>query len=284
KGGCRYSGCKCCTSREASCPVSANCPGICMDIRTCKLPLNNYTCSGSDCMCCDKCNAQPMCNEGYGMCRQVCHSFEIEEAKGCLGADCKCCTPPKARCPPSGNCPGICMDIELCNNPLTNYRCTGPDCICCDKCSINPVCDDGLGVCREFCFNEEREVKDGDCGTSGCKCCTSRLADCPSSSNCSGICTDIRTCHYPLVNNFCSGLDCVCCHKCGTQQLCDDDNGVCRESCHTEERELEKGCSDSDCKCCTLREATCTPSSNCPGICMDSRKCKKPLNNSYCNG
>nr|XP_053634285.1 cadmium metallothionein-like [Cherax quadricarinatus] len=175
------------------------------------------------------------------------------------------------------------MDVKLCKNPLANNTCIGSDCICCDKCSINPVCDEGYGVCRAFCLKQEQEVKNG-CGDSACKCCSPRLATCHASNNCSGICTDVRKCTNPLTNNFCSGLNCVCCDKCNAQPFCNDGNGVCREACHSQEREIENGCSVSGCKCCTLQVATCNASAQCPGMCVDSRKCTKPLHNSRCSG
>ncbi|XP_069955101.1 tenascin-like [Cherax quadricarinatus] len=283
KEGCGGPDCKCCTSRKADCSASAECPGICMDSRMCINPLSNFSCSGAGCVCCDKCNDHPLCNGGNGVCRDKCHILEHETVGDCGYTGCKCCTPLMTSCPHSDRCPGICMDNKFCTNPLKFDSCAGSDCVCCDKCSLKPFCDEGFGMCRKECYSTERELDKG-CHDHDCKCCTPREATCPSSAKCSGICIDARKCVYPVANNFCPGKSCVCCDRCYEQHFCDDGYGKCREWCHSEEREMEGGCAGAGCKCCTLREATCKDSSKCPGICIDSRKCLNPLNAFSCSG
>ncbi|KAK8720198.1 hypothetical protein OTU49_013519, partial [Cherax quadricarinatus] len=76
KGSCGQSGCKCCSYHDAECHDTDDCPGICMDRRLCKTPLNNYSCDGHDCTCCDKCGTKPFCDEGFGVCRESCNKRE----------------------------------------------------------------------------------------------------------------------------------------------------------------------------------------------------------------
>ncbi|KAK8720482.1 hypothetical protein OTU49_013284, partial [Cherax quadricarinatus] len=89
----------------------------------CSVPLTDNNDCPHGTFCCTKCSAIPLCKEGYGVCRESCHNREYEVLGGCVSSACKCCTPREARCPSSDKCPGICMDIKLCRNPLENHSC-----------------------------------------------------------------------------------------------------------------------------------------------------------------
>ncbi|KAK8719244.1 hypothetical protein OTU49_014157, partial [Cherax quadricarinatus] len=97
-GDCGHTACKCCTTRLAKCSTIMNkqdfcvnnctslerslgtCKenrsdrshGICVDFRKCSDPLEHQCCSESDCVCCNKCNAQPFCDDGHGVCKERC--------------------------------------------------------------------------------------------------------------------------------------------------------------------------------------------------------------------
>nr|XP_053633957.1 keratin-associated protein 5-3-like [Cherax quadricarinatus] len=132
EGGCISPGCKCCTPRYTNCPVTNNCSGVCMDVKLCKNPLANNSCIGSDCICCDKCSINPVCDEGYGVCREFCLKEELEVKDGCGDSACKCCSSRLATCNASNSCSGICTDVRTCTNPLGN-NCSGLNCVCCDN-------------------------------------------------------------------------------------------------------------------------------------------------------
>nr|XP_053634283.1 metallothionein-1-like [Cherax quadricarinatus] len=160
---CGHTACKCCTTRLASCTTlnntrvvctnnctfyqrslgtcTENCTtyddnvGTCVDYRMCTNPLEQQCCVEPGCVCCDRCSAQPFCDDGYGVCRERCGREERHLHRGCKESGCKCCTSRLATCRNVASCPGECRDRRLCFQPIANYTCDGPDCMCCDTCS-----------------------------------------------------------------------------------------------------------------------------------------------------
>ncbi|XP_069955409.1 integrin beta-like protein 1, partial [Cherax quadricarinatus] len=210
KDGCFASKCKCCTPRQPRCVAVDGCPGQCIEKKLCHSQMEDHHCSGHGCVCCNTCANRSPCDEGFGVCRASCFHLEREVKEGCGGPDCKCCTSRKADCSASAECPGICMDSRMCINPLSNFSCSGAGCVCCDKCNDHLLCNGGNGVCRDKCHIMEHETV-GDCGYTGCKCCTPLKTICPHSDKCPGICMNNKFCTNPLKMESCAGSDCVCC-------------------------------------------------------------------------
>ncbi|XP_050705410.1 keratin-associated protein 5-3-like [Eriocheir sinensis] len=189
---------------------------------------------------------------------------------------------------PCGTANGSCRDSCM-SGEYPNGECE-LTCWCCEPCSQDGSCYDGLCVANSAC-SAITEYAAGSCGLGACTCCMT----CQTSDDCAnagGQCiSGTATCGTgtaPSSQFGCDDGNCKCCEPvCTPSSACVDgpNPGRCvdinEDFCDAGDEYLtDDGCGNADCKCCK----TCGPDYSCArknGICVNPTQLPEPTRNPH---